>query len=529
MNKNFPFTHFLKKSSITAKSERLESENITKSITFNPTTHQDNFEILPIEKEILSILKSQMAAEKYNAFIENIFKLNSFENNVFIFSVTTSFIKTMMDTHYKKEIAQAISKTLGKDYPYSIIVKTAPVVPGSGTNNKGILNSINLDKLRESSPKQVREPKFMLNLEPTNDDLISGVESKYLDHMSDTKNPGYLIDSKKTFDCFVIGPSNNMACATAKAVAQSPGKRGKYPSLYIYSSSGLGKTHLLHAVANGIRESNPELVICLITARDFMNEMVDHIQNNKLKDFRKKYSEKIDILMIDDIHELKNKQATQNEFFHIFNELHNKGKQLIFTSDKAPNEIDGIEERIKTRLQWGLVIDIQKPDLETRIAILKNKANELDLYLPEDLLNLIACNIKSSIRHLEGSLIKLSAFADVMKVEIDAQIIRDLLMFQDESDGREMTLETVARAVSKHFKMPLADLKSKARNKEITRARHMAMYLSHKIVKGTLLEIGRFYGGRDHTSVIHAVNKVKEILKTDPTSSRDLIEIETNL
>ncbi len=386
----------------------------------------------------------------------------------------------------------------------------------------------NKDHQKASSDRvaAVRDAKFTLELRPDHDDRRSEVESRYIDHMRPSSR-GILIDPNKRFQNFIIGPSNNMACATAKAVAGNPGKNGKYPSLYIYSHSGLGKTHLLHAVANEIKELYPELVLCLITARDFMNEMVNAIQNNNINEFRKKYSEKIDVLMIDDIHELKDKHGTQNEFFHIFNELHNKGKQLIFTSDKAPKEIDGIAERIKTRLQWGLVIDIQRPDLETRLAILKKKAASLDLYLSDDVLGLIASSIKSSIRELEGSLIKLSAFSEVMKVEIDTQIVKDLLMLADGEGPKEITIDLVVKQLSNYFSTSIADLKSKSRNKEIARPRHIAMYLSRKLAGVTHQEIGRFFGGRDHSSVLHAINKVAEQLKTDTNLERELFEIES--
>jgi len=338
-----------------------------------------------------------------------------------------------------------------------------------------------------------------------------------------------VIDNLKRFENFIIGASNQLAFATAQAVAQTPGKNGKYPSLYLHSNSGLGKTHLLHAVANQIKENYPQLVICLITARDFMNEMISYIQKNNISEFRKKYSEKVDVLMIDDIHEIHSKQGTQNEFFHIFNELHNKGKQLIFTSDKAPKEIEGLEERVKTRLQWGLVVDIQRPDIETRIAILKGKAQELDLYCTEDVINLIATSVKSSIRELEGSLIRLSAYADVMDIEIDTEIVREQLNIQDNSNVKQITLESIAKTTSQHFKIPLPDLRSKSRNKEIAYARHVAIYLSRKLIRATQQDIGRYYGGRDHTSIIHAEKKVQELLKTDSTLSRNVLEIENAL
>ena len=322
-----------------------------------------------------------------------------------------------------------------------------------------------------------------------------------------------------------------MAFVTMQAVSLEPSRPntpGRYPSIYIHSNSGLGKTHLLHSVANGIHEKFGDMTICLITARDFMKEMIDSIQNKTLHNFQEKYSEKVDVLMIDDIHELENKHGTQNEFFHIFNELHNKGKQLIFTSDKSPKEIDGIAERIRTRLQWGLVIDIQRPDFETRMAILKRKAYELDLFLSDDIISLIAQNIKTSIRELEGSLIKLSAYSEVMKVDIDIELVRELLMLHDKKNEKKITVDHVIKATSQYFKVQIVDIKSKTRTKSITKARHVAMYLSQKLTDSTLQEIGECFGGKDHTSVLHGIKKINEQVKVDPALSREVISIENS-
>ncbi len=536
MSRSFPFQHFLKvstnpKEGLFAedqpsyrKEEQLELEELQSSSP-KPQESCNKLEIKALNEEILSTLKETVSLDKYNAFFENL-QIKSLNSNEIKFSVITPFIKTMISEYFSSHLDAAIQHSLGK--PFKVLIETEGPKPAK----EDLENTTQTVKLPQKAPSFTlksdnAQKNIHLDLIPTKEDLLSKVESKYIDHMQPDQN-GILIDPNKTFENFIIGPSNNIACATAKAVSSNPGKSGKYPSLYFYSDSGLGKTHLLHSVANAIRLQHPSLIICLITARDFMNEMINAIQNNNISSFRNKYSEKIDVLMIDDIHELKDKQGTQNEFFHIFNELHDKGKQLIFTSDKAPKEIVGIEERIKTRLQWGLVIDIQKPDLETKIAILKRKAYELDLYCTDDVITLIASSIKSSIRELEGSLIKLSAYSDVMKMEIDADIVKDQLSLKG-SDKKTTDLEDVAKAVSQYFKIPLADLKSKARSKEITKVRHIAMYLSRKIVKSTQQEVGLFYGGRDHTSVIHAVNKIEQQIKTDTYLSNTILEIQNLL
>jgi chromosomal replication initiator protein len=279
-----------------------------------------------------------------------------------------------------------------------------------------------------------------------------------------------------------------------------------------YSPSGLGKSHLLHAVANSIRENHPTLIVKFTTGRDFMLETVDAYLNKTINKFRQNYPDKVDVLIIDDIHELSSAQSTQNELFHIFNELHRRGKQLIFTSDKPPKDIVGLKERLTTRFQMGLVIDIQRPDFETRMAILKNKSLEMDFYCPDDVITLIASNFSGSIRDMEGHLIKLSAYADIHKIEIDADISRDILQLNKAPKKEEtQDIEQVAKATANYFKIPLADLKSRSRSKSIVHARHIGMFLARKVSHSTLQEIGSYFGGRDHTSVSHACDKVKSL------------------
>lgn len=495
-----------------------ESKSILKENGEAPTGPSEEFfsseELTLINAEIHSYLKKNISPQKYNAFFEGAIFIKAVELEKITFSATTPLIKAMVEKN-TKTLDQAVVGVLGKSYQIEFIVDGIDSVLTNSTQNNG----------PKAKPKSAKDVSFTLDINPTKDELLSKVESQYIDHMNPLPT-GMIIDPNKTFDNFIVGPSNNLAFAASMSIGKNPGRSGKYPSLYIHSSSGLGKTHLLHAVANGIKEKYPHYIICLITARDFMKEMINAIKDRRLHEFQKKYSESVDVLMIDDIHELKNKDGTQNEFFHVFNELYNKGKQLIFTSDKAPQEIDGIEERIKTRLQWGLVVDIQKPDLETRIAILKKKANELDLFLTYDIINLIATNIKTNIRELEGALIKLSAFAEVMKVDIDAEMVKESLMLHETIHERKIDLDHIAKATSQYYRIPVADLKSKARTKELSNARHVAMYLSRKIVNSTQEEIGRFYGGRDHSSVIHAERTVAKRLSTDRALSKDIVSIE---
>lgn len=499
-------------------SSDLDPANSNKEASSNE--HDDELSL--INQEVLNHLRTIVPELKFTTYFENSLELKAISGQTATFEVRTPFIKKSAEL-YKEEIAKSIYNVLGTQYEIIINAKDQTGIEAPNFSSASF-------HIKETAPapKTTGTTKFTLDLTPTRDDLKSRVDAEYIEHMNPNKS-GIRVDRSKTFDNFIVGPTNNIAQAAAKAVSLTPGKEGKYPSLYIHSNSGLGKTHLLHAVANEIAEKHPTYTICLITARDFMDEMISLMKTNRINEFVRKYTERVDVLMIDDIHELKNKEGTQDQFFHVFNEMHNKGKQLIFTSDKRPKEIDGISERIKTRLQWGLVVDIQPPDLETRIAILRRKMEALDLYINEDVLTLIASRIKTNIRELEGSLVRLKAVSELMNVEIEVDLVKEQLMLPNSENEKEISIESVAKATAQYFRLPLADLKSKGRNQDITKARHVAMYLARKVVNAKQQEIGAYFGGRDHSSVIHAVNTISDKVKTDSGLSKDINAIESNL
>ena len=529
---NFPLDHFLNFTDTAASTSAANS-------SFNPGEDRtSNLTLGEINEQIRQFLAEAMTADKFAYYFAD-FNLHKLAGTVASFTVPSMMIRDLVKDLYYEQIQQALAKVTGQRYSLEITALAAEDNLTATPNSSPTADvSDAVPPVTPAGPhrpttakgptKNAKEAKFTLNLNPTKEDLISKAESRYLNQVSQNQFRT-AIDPNKTFDNFIIGPSNNMAWATAKAVAQQPGKDGKYPCLYIYSGSGLGKTHLLHAIANEIREHFPQMRVCLITAREFMKEMINDIRRNALDQFQKKYTDRIDVLMIDDIHELEEKEGTQNEFFHIFNVLHDQGKQLLFTSDKSPSEIDGISERIKTRLQWGLVIDIQRPDLETRISILKNKAHELDLYLSDETFSLIANAIKTNIRELEGALIKLLAHADVMQVEIDPAMVQDILGLKKPCEVDKITLEDIARHTANHFNININDLRSHSRNKNIMQARHAAIYLSQKLLHNTLREIGIYYNGRDHTTVINSIEKAQELIEHDVSYSRLVIQIENDL
>jgi chromosomal replication initiator protein len=322
------------------------------------------------------------------------------------------------------------------------------------------------------------------------------------------------LNERYTFDHFVIGKSNELAAAAAAAAAQAPGK--VYNPLFIYGDTGLGKTHLMQAVAHEILGRKPETRLTFVGTEQFTNELVASIQGRTTQDFRRRYRE-TDLLLIDDVHFLKGKEATQEEFFHTFNALYEAGRQIVLTSDRPPSEIPGLEARLVSRFQWGMVADIEQPDLEHRIAILRKKAelDHLELTIPEDVIRFIAENIRSSVRELEGSIIKLLAYASLkhreITVDVAREALRDKLRLADEAGPEAetgLTVAAVQQAVAKEWGVTVEGLKSKTRTKTLTTPRQVAMFLTREMLGMQLVEIGNAFGGRDHSTVIHSLDRV---------------------
>ena len=533
MTQKFPFNHFLKLDGLSehaAASRGTEAvhpviiEKTLKSMETapanRPTPEFSTEELKTTTEALLDHIKNLINPNKFHTFFANTFTVGSITENTAELVVTTNFIKVMIQTHYIETIKQALFEILGKQYEIEL------QVIGSTASQSSNTESI----LKKELPKKAETPKqatfFIEDLQPTKEDLIKTVDSKVIEHFSSPANIS--IDVNKTFENFIIGPSNNMACAASMAVSKEPGKT--YPALYIYGNSGLGKTHLIHAIANHIQTSRPHLRICITSANRFMSEMVEYMQSNKLHDFRRKYTDQTDVLIIDDIHELKNRSGTQNEFFNVFNELIAREKQLVFTSDKPPKEIEGIEERIRSRLSSALPVEVQQPDLETRIAILKKKAVERDIYLSPDVVTLIAKCVKSNIRDLEGCLVKLGFVTSLLKVDIDLEIAKEHLKLSEELENQKnITIDSISKTVAAYYKIPIGDLRGKAKTKEVALPRQVAMYLINKLIKPTLKDNGLYFGGRDHSTVLHAINTIKERIKTESILAQHVLDIEKSL
>jgi chromosomal replication initiator protein len=332
---------------------------------------------------------------------------------------------------------------------------------------------------------------------------------------------------KYSFDAFVVGPSNQLAHAASRAVAEVPA--GKYNPLFIYGGVGLGKTHLVHAIGHRLRAMHPTWRVVYIKTEAFINEFITCIRNGKIDEFRQKYRERCDALLMDDIQFLAGKDRTQEEFFHTFNQLFETHKQIVLTADKYPHEIPDLEDRLRSRFQNGLIADIQPPELETRIAILRKKADSDDIALPDEVAMFLATNIKSNVRELEGLLLRVAAFASLQEQPITIEFARETLKNFLTQAAHSLTVEAVQKEVASYFNVKLADLKSPKRHQAIARPRQIAMYLARKLCKASYPELGQRFGGKDHTTVLSACRKIDQLVQTDPKTRHLVEELERHL
>jgi chromosomal replication initiator protein len=341
--------------------------------------------------------------------------------------------------------------------------------------------------------------------------------AKSLEPVPESAKPGMNGDlpfnPKNTFDSFVVGNNNNFAYAAALAVAQAPGKA--YNPLFLYGGVGLGKTHLLHAVGQHVAATKKGSKVAYVSSEKFTNEFIDALQNNQLAKFRKKYRQ-TDVLLIDDIQFLAGKERIQEEFFHTFNALHEAHKQIVLTCDRPASEIQGLEHRLVSRFEWGLVTDLQPPDVEMRLAILKKKAESLGVKLPDEILNFLAHRIRSNIRRLEGALIRVASFASLTGQKLNTEVVEGLLREVLHEEGRfTINIEVIQKKVAEHFDIRLADMTSKRRPENIAFPRQIAMYLARQLTENSLSAIGEAFGGRDHGTVLHACRLVKDRMEVD--------------
>jgi chromosomal replication initiator protein len=321
------------------------------------------------------------------------------------------------------------------------------------------------------------------------------------------------LNPRYTFDTFIVGPSNQFAHAACRAVAEAPSR--SYNPLFIYGGVGLGKTHLMHAIGHYVLlTSDRPLTLTYISSERFMNEMINAVRYDRIMEFRERYRS-VDVLLVDDIQFVSGKEGTQNEFFHTFNALHDAQKQIVISSDRPPHEIPALEERLRSRFEWGLIADIQPPDIETKIAILKKKAEGEAVPLPDNVAMYMASRSKSNIRELEGSLIRLIAYASLTGHSLSLELAQDVLKNVLDHEERAVTIEQIQKFVAEYYQLKLAELKSRNNSKSVAMPRQVAMYLCKLLTNASLPEIGRSFGGKHHSTVIHSIKKVEDLRKRD--------------
>lgn len=421
--------------------------------------------------------------------------------NRFKLGVPTELHKYWISENLFDRICTEISSIFKQPFQVELVVtgKTIPVPPES----PGALHQA----------MSLKEPQ----------DVVSAPSAAA--HYELRKN-GDFLNPEYTFSSFVVGRNNEFAHATSYRIAQRPGSEG-YNPLFICGPTGMGKTHLLHAVGNHIRQSAPQTRIMYISAERFLNECISSIRRGEMDKFKQRYREKCDLLLMDDIQVLGRGEAVQEEFFHTLNDFFEKGRQVVVASDRVPKDIKGLEDRIRTRLEWGLIADIQMPDIETRMAILRYKAEKKQILLPDEVISYIAKISKRSIRELEGNLNKVKMFSELQGLPINLDLTKKVLAVHD--DSTTITIDEIQRLTSEHFKIRIQDLKSKTRNKPIVTARQMAMFLIKLHLDKSLVEIGRAFGSRDHTTVLNALRRIEYQLNEDSDLKKDFDELQSRI
>ena len=335
------------------------------------------------------------------------------------------------------------------------------------------------------------------------------------------------LNAKYTFDSFVVGSCNQFAHAASHAVAEAPGKT--YNPLFLYGGVGLGKTHLMHACGHAIKQRNPHLKLSYLSSERFMNELINAIRYDKTQGFREKYRS-VDVLLIDDIQFMAGKERTQEEFFHTFNTLYEQQKQIVISSDCPPREIPTLEERLHSRFEWGLIADIEPPDLETKVAILKRKAETLGFVIPDDVALFIASRVKNNVRELEGSLIRLVAISSLRGIPVSKDLARDAIRnLATEEESGVITIEQIQKRVAANYKLTVDQLVSKNNSRQVSFPRQVAMYLCKRLTKNSYPEIGRAFGGKHHTTVIHSFEKIQSLAASDSSLQRLLLDLSESL
>lgn len=461
------------------------------------------FETQPADlfSETLQSLKRRLSLFVWQGFFEPL-SFVSLEKDVLCVAAPTSFHKDWVQNHYLVELQESASKVFGQTLKVNLIESTdepsveppVPFIPEAPSPSISPLRAF------QQTPNISQGPLT--------------IESAAL-------NPA------NTFDAFVPGPSNNMGFAACNAVAEQPG--AQYSPLFLFGPVGIGKTHLIQAIGLYALSKNPNTRILYMSAEQWVNAYILAIREKRFDAFRKKFRNECDILLIDDIQFLAGKDASQDEFFHTFNSLHQAHKQIVVTSDKYPHEIEGLEERLQTRLSWGLIADIRPPEMETRVAILDKKAKRCGINLPADVAHYLASQATSSVREMEGALLRLSAFLSVTKSEISLAATKEYLSPVFRRTAGQLSADKICEHVAAYYDLKPLELKGQSRQRQVALARQIAMAMCRNMMSFSLPEIGRFFGGRDHTTVLSSIRKIDELRESDIGLQTVLSRLEKSL
>ncbi|HIJ87831.1 MAG TPA: chromosomal replication initiator protein DnaA [Desulfuromonadales bacterium] len=432
-------------------------------------------------------IEKVMSEADFGTWIKPVYYSHHEGSSVFL-TVPNSFTKEWLEDHYLNVLTGALTATSGSTVSLTFVIRTD-----------------------EDHPPYISEDFVTKNdLEPA---------ALKITHLEQVFTP---LNQKYTFDLFVSGTGNQFAHAAAMAVANNPADT--YNPLFIYGGVGLGKSHLLNSIGHTIRENSPDLNVCYCSAEKFMYEMVNHLRLKKMDVFRNRFRT-VDVLLVDDIQFISGKTGTQEEFFHTFNALHDAHKQIVITSDKFPREISDLEERLRSRFEWGLIADIQPPDVETKIAILKKKSEITKVFFPEDVYYFLASSDTRNIRELEGMLIRLGAFSSLQNIPVTLNMAKESLKDILGDRHKEITVELIQKTVADYFDLKLIDLKSEKRVKNIVYARQIAIWFCREMTKSSYPDIGLKFGGKDHSTIIHSYKKIDKIISDDPKISKIIEEI----
>ena len=460
----------------------------------------------------LQIIKDNIPAQSFKTWFEPI-KALRLEGNILTIQVPSLFFYEWLEEHYVGLLRKTVKKQLGEEgrLEYNIVVEKSSTSIPYTTNMPS--NGNGAEGKNQSMPMPIS-----LNKDIKNPFIIPGLKKLQVDPQ---------LNQNYTFENFIEGDCNRLARSAGYAVAGKPGGTSFNP-LMIYGAVGLGKKHLAQAIGNEIKRTLTDKLVLYVSCEKFTQQFVDALKNNNINDFVNFY-QAMDVLIMDDVHNFAGKEKTQDIFFHIFNHLHQSGKQLIITSDKAPKDLSGLEERLLSRFKWGLSADLQIPDLETRMAILNKKMYSDGIELPSEVIEYVAHNIDNNVRELEGAMVSLLAQSTLNKKEIDLNLAKSMLKNFIKNSSKEISMEYIQSLVCEYFEVPIDMVKSKTRKREIVQARQISMYLAKLHTKTSLKSIGAFFGGRDHSTVIYACQTVDDLIDTDKKFKGYVADIQKKL